>query len=91
MTIIIGADIGKTGFGDSAQRCLTDNGGCDAAVSGTIVFERAAADAIVGHYDLRLKSGDAVSGPSRQYGVTNAICAGSWRRRVRPPRNWLAV
>ena len=63
MTIIIGADIGKTGFGDSAQGCLTDNGGCDAAVSGTIVFERAAADAIVGPYDLRLNSGDAVSGP----------------------------
>jgi hypothetical protein len=38
MTIIVGADIGKTGFGDSAQRCLTDNGGCDVAVSGTIVF-----------------------------------------------------
>ena len=52
MTIIIGADIGKTGFGDRAQRCLTDNGGCDAAVSGTMVFERAAADAIVGHYRL---------------------------------------
>jgi hypothetical protein len=63
MTIIVGADIGKTGLGDSAQRRLTDNGGCDAAVSGTIVFERAATDAIVGHYDLRLKSGDAVSGP----------------------------
>jgi hypothetical protein len=63
MTIIIGGDIGKTGLGDSAQRCLTDNGGCDAAVSGTIVFELAAADAIVGHYDLRLKNGDVVSGP----------------------------
>ena len=63
MTIIIVADIGTTGFGDSAQRFLTDNGGCEGAGSGTIVFERAAADAIVGHYDLRLKSGDAVSGP----------------------------
>jgi hypothetical protein len=62
MTITVGADVGKARFGDSAQRCLTDDTGCDAAVSGTIVFERVAADGIVGHYDLRLKSGDVVTG-----------------------------
>ncbi len=59
-TVTLGTNTRQPNFTDVAQRCSTD--ACDPVVSGTIAFEKVARDGIVGHYDLKLKSGEVISG-----------------------------